>query len=185
MKPYKELLFKKHNEFDYSDIDEQRTLLKMEISAIVEGVDNPDAQDYHILGLVYYGTSEDNPDLEKAHGFFLSSLEIDSKYNMARLYSAHCSHDLGNYKDALKDYLSVDAVELINDFAFWRYAKLQEQIGYCYHKLGEKKRALIYFERLLGFYQRESTDTLVDPTEIFECLDPEHEIVKQIRSYTD
>lgn len=148
-------------------------------------MDIPDAQDYHILGLVLYGTSEDNPDIKKAHGIFLSSLEMDSKYNMARLYSAHCLHDLGNYKDALKDYLRVDVVELINDFAFWRYVKLQEQIGYCYHKLGEKEKALLYFERLLGFYQRESTDTLVNPAEIFECLDSDHGIVKQLLGFIE
>ena len=158
-------------------------LLRDEIAAIMQKVDTLDAQDMHILGLVYYDTSADSRDIRKAHDFFLESLRIDEKYNMARLYSAHCFHDLEEYSSALKEYLKVDSIELINDFAFWRYAKLQEQIGFCYHKLGNVSQAREYFERLLGFYKRETFETVGYPAEVYECLEKTDEVYREIKQF--
>ena len=185
MKKYKEILFKKHNMFDRADTDEQRLLLRYEISAIIDDISKPDAQDFHILGLVYYDTSQDEHDIRKAHDFFKRSLSVDDKYNMARLYSAHCFHDLEQYSEALRNYLLVNSIELINDFAFWRYAKLQEQIGFCYFKLGDVDKAKKYFKILLGFYERETFETVGDPAEIYDCLDENDEIYKKIKEFEE
>jgi tetratricopeptide (TPR) repeat protein len=185
MKKYKELLYKKHNMFDRADTDEQRLLLRYEISAIIEDTSKPDAQDFHILGLVYYDTAQDEHDIRKAHDFFKQSLNVDNKYNMARLYSAHCYHDLDEYSDALKEYLLVNSIELINNFAFWRYAKLQEQIGFCYHKLGDVGKAKKYFKVLLGFYEREIFETVGYPSEVYDCLDENDEIYRKIKEFDE
>ncbi len=171
--------------FDRADSDEQRILLRDEVSGIIDTVENPDAQDYHILGLVYYDTLIDEHDIRRAHAFFKESLNVDSKYNMARLFSAHCFHDLKEYSEALKNYLLVDSIELINDFAFWRYAKLQEQIGFCYHKLGEVEKAKRYFNILLGFYKRESFETVGYPAEVYDCLDEDDKIYLKIKEFDE
>ncbi len=181
MKPYKEVLYKKHNLFDRATTDEQSLLFRYEVAAIIQEVSKPDAQDFHILGLVHYDTSIDSHDIRKAHRFFIESLAVDDNYNMARLYSAHCYHDLNEHSNALNEYLAVDALELINNFAFWRYAKLQEQIGFCFHKLGKASKAREYFEVLLGFYERETLETVGDPSEIYMCLEEHDEIYRKIK----
>lgn len=179
---HKELLFKKHDLFDAAESEEQRMLLRYEIRTIIDNVDSPDAQDLHILGLVHYHTSDDNIDIAKSHEFFQAALEVDSKYNMARLYSAHCYHDRGELTKALEDYLAVDSTELQSEFAIWRYVKLQEQIGYCHHKLGELNLAESYFGNVLSFYESEPYDELVDPVEIYECLDESDKIYQDLKA---
>lgn len=181
MTNYKKLLFKKYEKFDVADSDELRHLLKFEIKNIIDEVDSPDAQDLHMLGLVFYDTLKDSHDLVDAHNFFIQALKIDPKYNMARLYSAHCFQDKGELQEALKNYLLVDTLELKSDFALWRYVKLKEQIGYCYHKLGNLDGATRYFNEVLDFYYGEPFDELANPVEIYECLEDNDKTYKALK----
>ena len=183
MKKYKSVLFKKHDLFDQSENDDQKLLYRYEIKTIVDEVEYPDAQDLHILGLTYYETAKDEIDINEAHEYFLAALQENNNYYMARLYSAHCYHDNGDYESALKDYLAVDGDLLKAEFPLWRFVKLQEQIGYCYHKLGKITESKKYFNDILVFYQNEAYDELVDPSEVYECLeetDPIYTNLKKI-----
>jgi len=180
MSDHKKLLYKKHDQFDVAE-GELRTLLKYEIKTLIEELKLPDAQDLHILGLVHYHTSVDIHDIEKAHDYFLSALKKNQDYYMARLYSAHCFHDINKYGLALEEYLKVDDEKLRSEFALWRFVKLQEQIGFCYFKLGEKCKASSYFNSVLEFYRKENFDELVDPVEIYECLKPSNPIFRELK----
>jgi len=127
--------------------------------------------------------SKNEHDIEEAHQYFLQSLKKDTKYYMARLYSAHCYHDKSEFEEALREYLTVDCELLKAEFPIWRYVKLQEQIGYCLYKLGKISEAKKYFQDTLELYQTENYEEMVDPSEVFECLeefDPMYTKFKEI-----
>ena len=180
MSKHKELLYKKHDQFDAAE-DKHKSLLKFEIKAIVEGLASPDAQDLHILGLVHYDTSKNIHEIIEAHKYFLDALEEDENYYMARLFSAHCFHDKNEYSEALAKYLKVDAVNLREEFPLWRFVKLQEQIGFCYSKLGQYDLSIKYFNDVLDFYRKVDFEELVDPVEIFECLEPSEPVYRELK----
>lgn len=180
MKEYKKILFKKHDLFDLAEETKHKELLKMEIKAIIDGVDEPDAQDSHILGLTYYFTQKDELDLNKAHELFIEAIERDQNYHIARLYSAHCYQDKSLYQEALENYLLVDGEFIKQEYALWRYVKLLEQIGYCYYKMDNITTGRLYFIDVLKQYQTYEFDELIFPMEVFQCLDEDDEIVLKL-----
>ena len=94
---------------------------------------------------------------------------------------------MGDYKSALQYYLSVNRQEM-KEFQVWRYVKLIEQIGFCYHQLGDEPEGRRYFKKVLAWYRKLPMDERVVPTELLQCLDPTDPIVteiKQIEDYLD
>lgn len=190
MNDYKKQLWKKYDQFDLAESDDEKRRLRDEIKSVVDEQADSDAQDWHMLGLTWYETAQDLVDINFAHLYFLEALERDDHYNIARLYSAHCYHDKKVYDAALEDYLKVDEDALRDEFALWRLVKMLEQIGFCCYQLGNKAEAGRYFKRVLAYYQKENYDDLVDAVEVYECLaatDPVYVNLKEIekRYYDD
>ncbi|MEM7762443.1 MAG: tetratricopeptide repeat protein [Pseudomonadota bacterium] len=136
----------------------------------VSGIDAPDAEAHYLWGLLIYDSASDNAAAD-SHVYFQKALAQDPSAYMARLYSAHCYHDLGQLDTALEDYLRVDQQALEKDMPIWRLVKLHEQIGYCLWQTGDKAAGRDYFEKVLQAYRRLPNDTLVAVVEAYQCLD--------------
>jgi len=180
---YKKDLYKKWDEFWGSD-GEQEIKLGESLQKYFRSVDEPDAEDYYLWGLSIYTLNQENV-LENSHPLFGKALEIDKAYYLARLYSAHCYHDKGEYKEALSEYLKVDQDLLKKEMPIWRWVKLLEQIGFCYAKLGQLSEAELYFEKVVNLYLTADKDELVQVQEAYECLPPEHPFVSKLKEAED
>ena len=179
LKPYKKDLYKLWDEFWVAD-DEKAKKLGSAVQKYISSIAEPDAEDHYLWGLSIYSLNQENV-LKNSHPLFLKALELDSNYYLARLYSAHCYHDKGEYKKALTEYLKVDQNLLKKEMPIWRWVKLIEQIGYCYIKLGNIPQAESYFESVIDSYLTIEKDSLVPIREAYECLAPDHPLVLRLK----
>lgn len=183
MKGYKKEILEKYDEFNVEFDFKKKELLQKEIENILEKVRNPDAEDFYILGLVYYFIDEkvvEDANRNFALENFLKAYELDKNNFLACLYVAHCYQDKKDYERALNYYEWVDQ-EKLKDFAEWRYVKLVEQIGFCHFKLGRERIGRDMFEQVLAWYKNEEIRDLPVPTEIIECLDESDQIIIEIK----
>ncbi|GEM_PF-1247660 len=175
---YKNELRSLWNEFWTAD-DELQIQLASRLRRFLGDLPSPDSEDYYMWGLSIYALNQENV-LEESHPFFLRALECDPNEYLARLYSAHCYHDKGDFSNALKEYLLVDQKSLKTEMPIWRYVKLLEQIGFCYTKEGNLEVAEEYFGKVEQAYLNAEPDELVPIQEAFECLDPDNLIVSRL-----
>ena len=185
---YKDIPIKKYEEFDFEEYQERKKLLRFEIFNILKEVEEPDSEDFHIWGLIYYISDDDkeyhrNLAIEK----FLEAYNLDSTNFLACLYAAHCFHDNGELQNALKYYELVNKTEL-KEFQIWRYVKLIKQIGFCNYKLGNQILGRKQFQEVLEWYRKLPIEDRAVPTEMLQCLPESDEIViemKEIEDYLD
>jgi tetratricopeptide (TPR) repeat protein len=178
-KPHKKELYAKWDEFRASD-DDTAIELGASLVEFLRDITTLDAEDYYLWGLSIYILNQEDV-LENSHPKFLKALEVDESYYLARLYSAHCYHDKGEYSNALSEYLKVDQELLKEEMPIWRWVKLMEQIGFCYAKTGRLKTAETWFERVIDAYQTIEKDELVPVQEAYECLPADHDIVAKLK----
>ena len=184
MRNYKNILIKKYEEFEIEEHQAKKKLLRSEVFSILNGEDNLGSEDFHIWGLTYYMSDDDEYNINLALEKFLYAYELDSSNFLACLYIAHCYHDKGDFNNALKYYELVDGRKL-KEFQIWRYVKLIEQIGFCNYKLGNKKLGRQQFRQVLKWYRRLPKEDRVVPTEILQCLPKSDEIVIEIKEIED
>lgn len=139
-------------------------------------IDELSSNDFYNWGIAHY--SIDSEPRNNAKVKFLRALQIDEDNYLAELYLSHCYHDEKNYKEALKGYLKVADTNKIDELLYiWRAAKLYEQIGYCYFKLGKEKKAIEYFKVVVDeYFKKHDVDKFVKPTDMLECIPDTHEI---------
>lgn len=107
----------------------------------------------HAMGLLFYNhplRGEDKWTYARAAlEWFQRASEWDPSNVIARLYLAHCHHDLMDWLPALKSYEGVDLDRLAREWAPWRALKCKEQMAACHAKLGFADEAIRRFTALL------------------------------------
>ncbi len=113
----------------------------------------PDDAELHYLDgyHVYMHRTEET---ETALIAFERAIALDARHGFARLYRAHCLHDLGCYAEAVQAYDEVPK-DAFDGPTSWRMDLLIEQRAQCRAKAGDIVRAREDFERLLARYERE------------------------------
>lgn len=182
---YKEILIEKYDSYIMEEYGEKKKLLRLEIFNILNEENQLDSDDFYIWGLTYYMADEDkkhnkNLALEK----FIKAYELDVCNFLACLYIAHCYHDMGDLKNALRYYELVNKNDL-KEFQIWRYVKLLEQIGYCEYKLGNEKKGREYFLNVLEWYRKLPIEDRAVPTEMLACLPESDKIIIEIKEIED
>ncbi|CAN97661.1 hypothetical protein sce7492 [Sorangium cellulosum So ce56] len=100
------------------------------------------------LGMLHYSFQYGS--IESALACFEAAAVLDPSSGWARLYRAHCLHDLGRWSEAAQAYFEVDPSFFVGPNA-WRYDLLREQRAWCLLQAGERDQALAEF---LGIMQR-------------------------------
>ncbi len=180
---YKRELHEMWDEFWLAD-GEEALKLGAALVEFLRNISTPGAEDYYLWGLSIYSLNQNNV-LENSHPYFIKSLEKDDEYYLARLYSAHCFHDKGEYANALEEYLMVDQCLLKQEIPIWRWVKLLEQIGFCYAMQDRFHEAEEYFEKVINAYSTMEKNSLVPAQEAYECLESSHNMVSRLRSAED
>lgn len=185
MAVYKNDLIEKYEAFEMEDDPVKKAELKAEVLDFLNRLERPDSDDFHIWGLTYYMSEEDKELNRKlALDKFLQAIKLEDSNFLSCLYAAHCYHDLKVWENALKYYELVNK-EMLQDFQFWRYVKLLEQIAYCNYKMGKQELGRRQFLEVLRFYEEESEsrsklrvvypkhkrEELVTPHELMSCLE--------------
>lgn len=171
-KTYKKKLYKLWDDFWLAE-DETAIQLGKNLAGFLSEIDDLDAEDFYLWGLSIYSLNQEGV-LEQSHPLFKRALGEDKDYYLARLYSAHCYHDKGEYKNALSEYLKVEQDLLKSEMPIWRWVKLLEQIGFCYTRLKKIELAEPYFEKVIREYISTEKGELVPIQEAYECLSSEH-----------
>lgn len=109
-----------------------------------------DARAAHALGMLDYSFGSGS--IEAALASFERAVLLDPGYGWARLYRAHCLHDLERWSEAAHAYSAVDPAFLVGPAA-WRYDLLREQRAWCLLQAGEREEAFAEFVRLLRRYE--------------------------------
>jgi hypothetical protein len=113
---------------------------------------NPSA--HASLGMLEYST-KGHASIGRALESFERALSFDSPFpqiQWARLYRAHCLHDLERWAAAVEAYSAVDPAFFVRDLA-WRYDLLREQRAFCLLKAGDRARAAEEFLALVTRYE--------------------------------
>lgn len=138
-----------------------------------------DEKDFYLWGLAHYSISSEPT--ENAMFKFKKALQINPDYYPARLYLAHCYHDKKQWYDAIEEYLKVDQEQLKEDFAIWRTAKLNEQIGYCYWQIDQKDEAMRFFEMVVNIWEQEGvSEEFIKPDDMISCIGANHKLLENI-----
>ncbi len=109
-----------------------------------------DSRAPYALGMLDYSFGDGS--IESALACFESAVLLDPSYGWARLYQAHCLHDLERWPEAALAYSEVDPSFLVGPIA-WRYDLLREQRAWCLLQAGEREQALAEFLGLLHRYE--------------------------------
>ena len=176
---YKIELYKLWDDYSVSDGDQEQKIA-IAIQKYIANLNARDAEDYYFWGNSVYSLNQARA-LEISHPLFRKALDIDKGYYLARLYSAHCYHDKGEYKEALEEYLLVNQVDFEKEMPIWRTVKLNEQIGYCYAKLNQLDVAEQYFRKVVSSYITVENCELVPVQEAYECLPADHPLVSELK----
>lgn len=167
--------------FSLTESKEEKDELRVEIKKLIADYPNKESKCYHILGLLDYESDDWKENIEQSIENFKKAINLDNTNILARLYLAHCYHDLNLLELALENYNKVDK-EGLKSFQIWRYTKLIEQIGYCEYKLGNKELGEQYFKEVLEWYRKLPEIDRVTPSQLIECLPEEHWIVKEMKT---
>ena len=155
----------------------------MELSELT---DDETGEVEYIMGvLTYHEARVNDDDISSALIHFDNAISQNKNHYMAYLYAGYCCHDLGDHLRALELYESVNVEKLKDEYPIWRYVKLIEQMGECYHKIGLKDNAYSLFTEVAGYYDNVSFDELADPLELFRCLDPDDPLVIKLKGKSD
>lgn len=109
-----------------------------------------DAGAHYALGMLDYSFRHGS--IESALTCFEAAVALDPSSGWARLYRAHCLHDLGRWSEAVRAYSDVDPAFFVGPKA-WRYDLLREQRAWCLLQDGNRDRALTEFLAILHRYE--------------------------------
>ena len=91
-------------------------------------------------------------DTKQALVHFEDALELEPKLMWARLYQAHCLHDLERWPDAVTAYEAVD-LSFFKGNTQWRADLMRDQLSECYLQSGSREKALAGFLAVLKRYE--------------------------------
>jgi tetratricopeptide (TPR) repeat protein len=111
-----------------------------------------DAHAHYVLGMLEYSFPDGS--LDSALARFQEAIAIEPTHSWARLYRAHCLHDLGRWSDAARAYADVDPGFFVGQKA-WRYDLLREQRAWCLLHAGDHAHAVAEFLTVLHRYEAE------------------------------
>lgn len=107
---------------------------------------------HHMLGMLDYSFRDGS--IESALACFQRAIAEDPNLGWARLYRAHCLHDLGRWEEAAEAYSEV-APSFLTEHRAWRYDLFREQRAWCLLQAGYRERALAEFVAILHRYELE------------------------------
>lgn len=137
---------------DRLDLRRRMILVGREAAARAIEVQPSYADAHYALGMLDYSFRYGS--IESALACFERAVAEDPTFGWARLYRAHCLHDLGRWVEAARAYSEVDPSFLTGDSA-WRYDLLREQRAWCLLQAGDREQASAEFLALLRRYERE------------------------------
>lgn len=105
-----------------------------------------DADMHFLVGHVAY--MDRSSATEEALAACSRALELQPEHAMARLYRAHCLHDLERWAEAADAYAEATLASFSRSNR-WRKALAREQRAYCMWRGGEVDQARVVFEELL------------------------------------
>jgi tetratricopeptide (TPR) repeat protein len=112
----------------------------------------------YTLGLLHYNHPLFDEDrkhyLKAALYWFTQAIEWNPDNDIARLYKAHCHHDMEEWQAAIEAYSTVDQHRFIIEWPKWRTIKLREQLAYCYAKAGDLEEARCRFTDFLDYVEK-------------------------------
>jgi hypothetical protein len=109
-----------------------------------------DAAAHHVLGMLDYSFRHGS--IASALTCFERAVTLDPSFGWARLYRAHCLHDLERWPEAAEAYSDVDPSFFVGGRA-WRYDLLREQRAWCLLQAGNREPALAEFLAILHRYE--------------------------------
>jgi hypothetical protein len=139
---------------------------------------------FYIYGNLLYVHPEKNADTQSEHTEFAINqfdvaLRLDPTHSMARLYKAHCLHDLERWQDAVQNYMMVDPQRLLEENPYWKWRtlKMQEQMALCCVKAGELDHSIAILSRYF-----DELDELTDDEGIYDVvnLDDAFQVLQEI-----
>lgn len=113
----------------------------------------PDDAELHYLA-GYHMYMHRTGTTEEALTQFDRAIELDGSHGFARLYRAHCLHDLERFEEAVTAYDEVPK-NAFQGLISWRIDLLVEQRAQCRAKAGDLNGARTDFERVLARYEQE------------------------------
>lgn len=137
---------------DRLDLRRRMILVGREAAARAIEVQPSRADAHYALGMLDYSVHHGS--IESALVSFERAIAADPNFGWARLYRAHCLHDLGRWAEAAQAYSEV-APSFLTGRSAWRYDLLREQRAWCLLQAGEKERALAEFLAILHRYELE------------------------------
>lgn len=161
------------------DLKKRKTATADGKAAVTEGlkIDPQDGDLYYVMGSLFYNDSfegevERVEKNEIAYQWFCRAVENDAA-EIAKLYRAHCLHDLRRWDDAIVAYESVNQKLIAEQLHLWRVYKLKEQIASCYAKAGQLEKALTLFHKfideLLPMDDETRKDAVINLRELVEA----------------
>jgi tetratricopeptide (TPR) repeat protein len=111
-----------------------------------------DARAHCAAGMLHYSFAHDS--IVAALRCFVEAVALDPSFGWARLYRAHCLHDLGRWAEAAVAYSDVDPAFFEGNRA-WRYDLLREQRAFCLLQAGDHEQALAEFLAILERYEKQ------------------------------
>lgn len=133
------------------------------------------------MGMYYYDSSVKNDKTLQALEWFTRAVKLDEQNHFAKLYCAHCFHDLHQWTQAIAAYEAVNQTRILeeNPYALWRVLKLKEQIAYCYSQAGQHSEAMTRFNRfideILSLDEEAQQDDVVN---IYDLVEASTQILK-------
>ena len=95
------------------------------------------------------------------------ALELRPEHGLARLYRAHCLHDLERWLKAAEAYAGLEAPQVERPQR-WRVELAREQRAFCLWRAGESRRARELFEARLDCRERAVTQSTPEQLELRE-----------------
>lgn len=135
---------------DLPDVQHRMILVGREAAGRALKLRPGDAAAHYALGMLDYSFRHGS--IESALAGFERALAHDPSFEWARLFCAHCLHDLGRWSEAVQAYAEVDPAFFVGLRA-WRYDLLREQRAWCLLQAGDRERALAEFINILQRYE--------------------------------
>lgn len=133
---------------DISDVGAERLwAIALESARTACDMDSNDAGVRDTLGRILYFARPGRT--REALAAFEEAIALDSEHAWAKLYRAHCLHDLQRWAEAAEAYGAVNAAAFAG-VCYWRIELLREQRAYCQLKSGDRAAALAGFEDVLA-----------------------------------
>lgn len=143
-----------------------------------------DAFSAYWMGMYYYDSSVKNDKTLQALEWFTRAVALDEQNDFAKLYRAHCFHDLHQWPQAIAAYEAVDPKQILkeNSYALWRVLKLKEQIAYCYAQAGQHDQAITRFHKFIDEVMTLDKEALIyDVVDVNDLVEAATKILKDDR----